>query len=238
MATISDNIMANRTSLHPSTEALLLSRAVHGGSAQPCGRVLGLEYEHHVLLCASPILYLADGLRVVFGLLLLEAYRHAVPQRLDSHLDVFGPFQSWHVGRIWSSLEFVAATIPTVPQFAWRLFRLTELIRRERYMAEHLPGLGWVIASWVYISSIGTLVIWHVAGIVLWGGLALEFALPASLVNRSAKKHERFPLGARRELYSLGLPVAFASMLLPFLLSSVLLSGILKRRVALGGQPR
>lgn len=109
---------------------------------------------------------------------------------------------------------------------------------RERYMAEHLPGLGWVIASCVYISSIATFVIWYVAGIVFWGGLALEFALPASLVNRWAKKHKRFPLGARRELYSLGLPVAFASMLFPFLLSSVLLSGLLKRRVALGGQPR
>lgn len=105
-------------------------------------------------------------------------------------------------------------------------------------MAEHLPGLGWVIASCVYISSIATFVIWYVAGIVFWGGLALEFALPVSLVNRWAKKHKRFPLGVRRELYSLGLPVAFASMLFPFLLSSVLLSGLLKRRVALGGQPR
>lgn len=71
------------------------SPSVHGGStAQPCGHALGLEYEHHALLCASPILYLADGLRVVFGLLFLAAYMHAVPQRLDSHLDVFGQFQS------------------------------------------------------------------------------------------------------------------------------------------------
>lgn len=89
--------------------------SVHGGcTAQPCGRVLGLEYEHHALLCASQILYLADGLRVVFGLLFLAAYRHAVPQLVDSYLDVFGQFQSWPVGRIWSSLASVAATIPTV----------------------------------------------------------------------------------------------------------------------------